>query len=77
MKKSFGTKLDRAIAKAYNDLYSVMDDIKANAKDIANNDFCGQKEYDDILNDIVKEVQQYMLLKKYIELLEDAEEEGA
>lgn len=75
MKKNLGSKLDRAIAKAYNDLYAVMDDIKANAKDIANDDFCTPKQYEAILGDIVQEFQQYMILKKYIELLEDTEEE--
>lgn len=76
MKKSFGTKLDRAIAKAKTDLYSVMDDIRTNAEDIANGNFCTPVQYEAILGDIVKEFQEYKNLKKYIELLEDAEEEA-
>lgn len=75
MKKTFGTKLDRAIAKAKTDLYALMDDIKVNAEDIATGNFCSPVQYEAILGDIVKEYQEYKNLKKYIELLEDAEEE--
>lgn len=75
MKKTFGTKLDRAIAKAYTDLYQQMDFIKFSAKQIANNEFSNEMEYEDLLNDITREFQEYKNLKKYIELLESAEEE--
>lgn len=75
MKKTFGTKLDRAIAKAYTNLYQQMDFIKFSAKQIANGEFSNEQEYEDLLNDITREYQEYKNLKQYIELLESEEQE--
>ena len=63
MKKTFGTKLDRAIAKAYTNLYQQMDFIKFSAKQIANGEFSNEQEYEDLLNDITREYQEYKNLK--------------
>lgn len=75
MKKNFTSKLDRAIASGYNDLFRQMEFIQFSAKRISEKDFDTEREYEDLLEGIVEEFQKYKNLKKYIELLEDMEEE--
>lgn len=76
MKKTFGTnKLDRAISEAYACLYRQQEFIKFSAKQIASDDFSSEREYEDLLNDIVREYQGYQNLKNCIELLESVKEE--
>jgi hypothetical protein len=76
MKKAFGSKIDKAMAKAYTDLYKVMDGIKFSAKEVASGDCDTMQSFEDTMSDIVSGYQQYLLLKKYIDLLESEEEGG-
>ena len=57
MKKNFTSKLDRAIAGGYNDLFRQMEYIQFSAKRISEKDFDTEREYEDLLESIVETIK--------------------